>query len=741
MRPLTLAVLFSLLAATALAATPALNTPEVLLDRTFTTDVAPGSRMSAAAATNGSEFLVAWVDHREMFPTVRVARVSRIGDVIDPLGIVVARDFNRDTVRVSVGSDGQDYLLAYDCGSYQTPAVCTAVVTAEGVVMKSETRLAGTAPDVAWNGTEYLVAYRRLNFVTPPTPSLFAQRLTREANPTGSEITLGVGGAIAVASNGTDFYAAWTFDRVEGRVIRADGSLGPLGTVAPSIRSYGVGNVDIASNGAGYVVAWSEAADVPHVYARRVAVSGEPEGGAIIVAQDARGAFSPAVARDGDRYLIAYVVQGARPEISEIRSVHVTDSLELTDATAIVTESRPFEGPSVASNGQQSLIAWTGLGQIRIYPSFTRGVRTLTSSLRWQDSPVTSTSNEHDLVVWTELVGESQLRTLFVKRAFEDVPFGRVHDSDSPQRWPVISAGASPMIFWIERDPLTQNEKILGRRLQADARPFSGPPVFVGETSGYGFGVATIADTNYVVWVGADRQLLLTRVSTEAVVVDTTPIPIVTARTGNVVGVPAVATDGVNLFVVWAWPQGDPCPFLCPPSYFLEVARVTPNGVVAATASLDRTGTVIPAVVWNGSEYSVFWTLGFPQGLLGRRFDRQGRAIDPQPVVIDGRRRTDKLAIGWNGREYVEAGYIEESPALPAEILINRISRALRLTSTVSVHNTPEERRLPAVLLARPGRGDFVLYGKLIQEGPFLGTSRIVIRSLTPLPRSRPVRR
>jgi hypothetical protein len=294
---------------------------------------------------------------------------------------VVARDYNRDSYNVVAASDGRDYLLAYDCGSYVTPAICTAVVTAEGVVSKSPMVHAGTAPDLAWNGIEYLLVYRRSNFVEPPEPSLFARRLTRGGAAVGAEITLGVGGAVAVASDGTDYYVVWTFDRVQGRVVRAAGAVEEVRDVAAPVQSFGSGNLDVASNGSEYLVTWAEALRAGRVAARFVNGDGEAVGPTLTVAESPLGAFSPAVTWQGDRYLLAWVTGGFVTGATEIRAAYVSQPTSVSEPFTIVSDGRRHEKPSSATNGR-SLVAWSGADQIRVYDDESRISRIVTSSVR-----------------------------------------------------------------------------------------------------------------------------------------------------------------------------------------------------------------------------------------------------------------------------------------------------------------------------------------------------------------------
>ena len=762
LRSLALIVLCVLPANILSADTRTLNTPEVpVVDPAY--DVAPYSRTHATIASDGEGFLVAWIDSREPTPTVRAARIDARGEVLDPLSIVVARNSNvipAHHLTVAVAADGEDYLLAYDCGSFDTPAICTSVITRDGIVKTSTARYAGTAPDLAWNGKQYLLGYRRSNLLKPSSQrSLIAQFLTPSGEPVGGEIPLGIGSgaAVALASDGDDFYAAWTFDRVVGRVIHADGSTGPVQAIGDLTRFLSGHNIDIAYNGRGeYLVIWVQEGYLGRgVNARRVSAAGAPLGEPVVVLAEGLSSMEvPGITRVGDRYLITFLAF-IFPQ-STIRAIYADDNLALTEPISLTKEESRIEQPAAAFDGERATLAFVYDDQVRVHDLASGLTKIVSFSVRAQEYPVVSSSSDHDVIAWLEIAGDDQNPLLYTKRLFARGTGFPVHESDLGQANPAISGGPSPMVFWME--PFRRGDlraTIFGKRLTSSGSPQITEPVRLGETLlSFGLAVTTMGSRHFVIWIALNGQLMLTRVTDEGLLIDSEPIPIVTASSRLAYGELSISSDGSYLFVAWnSAPEvpdpgmstddvAPPCQFFCGPELSLHVARLTPDGVVASTSRIvDRNGGAA-AVIWTGSEYAVFWASKalesfVPNGLAALRFDRRGRPLDARPVMIDSKPRAGRPQVRWNGREFIEAVVTSPQFETPSEFLVNRIHRDLRLVETITIPS--EGRRWPVPVVI--GGRDSILYSKTILDYPYLGVPRVVIRSIDELPRSRALRR
>ena len=121
--------------------------------------------ISPAVAFDGTRFLVAWQDYRSgyEFPDVYATRVRTDGTVVDSGGIAVAAaDGAQKAPRIAF--DGTNYLVAWQGGSFEPTAVCAARVTPQGAVLDPtgiQIASAGreATPAVAFSAPDYLVVW------------------------------------------------------------------------------------------------------------------------------------------------------------------------------------------------------------------------------------------------------------------------------------------------------------------------------------------------------------------------------------------------------------------------------------------------------------------------------------------------------------------------------------------------------------------------------------------------------
>jgi len=307
----------------------------------------PGDFSSAPAiATDGTNFLVA-------IPQVAGAGAGQtltwVGYVVGPSGIVL-RSFNLTAAlpapmggsaqMAALGYDGTNYLFVYVLPSV-APSLLAESVSPTGTVLAGPNTIPGAAgfgPALAFNGTNYLLVFVGSNAVTE-TDQAFAQALspsTAQAIGSGPVPLVANSGTtgqyqsgIAVASDGANFLAVW--DGCSGG--------GACGIYASRLDSTGS-------------VLDSTAIAI-------VSAPGPPLGG---------GADAPAVAFDGQNYLVAYAdyrPQGGTSN-SNISATRISPAGTLLDGTAtaagiaITTTPGSNSGPvSVASMGGESWVTWS----------------------------------------------------------------------------------------------------------------------------------------------------------------------------------------------------------------------------------------------------------------------------------------------------------------------------------------------------------------------------------------------
>lgn len=278
---------------------------------------APGDQLAPAVASNGTEYLVVWQDMRrdERDPDIRGARLTASGTVRDPSGIAIAVAPGVQQAP-AVTSDGRGYLVVWqDCrtmdnGNYD---VYGAHVDPQGDVREHGGRGISTAPGdqlvptVGSDGSEYLVLWQD-------------------------------------SRNGTDFdvYGA----RVGSTgVLDRDGFamvVAPGDQLAPTV----------ASDGAGYFVAWSDLRSGvgSDVYGTRMVTPGIRPAN-VVLAGGAGDQVQPAVAFDGIRFLLVWTDVRNSPSF-ELYGTRIDGTGARVEPWDVMVSSGAYvQSPRLSSNG------------------------------------------------------------------------------------------------------------------------------------------------------------------------------------------------------------------------------------------------------------------------------------------------------------------------------------------------------------------------------------------------------
>lgn len=166
-------------------------------------EVEPGARVSVG--TNGTEYLVAWSGPSGM---ILGAIVGADGKVVAPAQTLVKAS-SRTVKRVAIASDGRDFFVVWDAVSgseWQTMAV---LVSPEGPprwMLPMPISMNGAAPDIVWNGSEYLVVWHNV-----PDGGIRGRRISPEGVLRSSILVVTVKGDLAprLAWDGTGYSMAF----------------------------------------------------------------------------------------------------------------------------------------------------------------------------------------------------------------------------------------------------------------------------------------------------------------------------------------------------------------------------------------------------------------------------------------------------------------------------------------------------------------------------------------------------
>ena len=224
------------------------------------------SQATPDVAWDGSEVVAVWRESRTgVADTIRVGRALPGGDPTSGEGTVIASGF--DLGDPAIASSGQQQLVVWpqDEKIYGARIAFGSVIGPNPVVV-SPPRPDFTfprSPAVAWNGTNYLVAWSDDN---SGNLDLFGARVDPSGtvlDPTGINVSSAPGDqdVPAIASNGTDFLVVWSDTRsgstsdVYGSRVSGAGSVLNTAGLPVSAASGDQSFPAVAWNGTRYVVA------------------------------------------------------------------------------------------------------------------------------------------------------------------------------------------------------------------------------------------------------------------------------------------------------------------------------------------------------------------------------------------------------------------------------------------------------------------------------------------------------
>lgn len=250
--------------------------------------VAPHFREAPAAGASRDQFLVVWTDGRNPNAVhLRGARVSRDGEVLDPVGFVIGPARREWSLAIPpvIASDGADFLVAWRVDD----RLQLARVTAAGAVTTlPRPPLPGRAA-LVWTGDAYVLFAANLSccgsgilaavfdreghMVVEPRPVV-----QEDSSVISMEAAAGAQGVLLTwtqSSNPNVFARMLSFDELRGGV-----AAGP--TVPPQPASDETVSVrSIAGDGEGFLVSWSvwpRNASAPRNRARRLDAGGNSLG-------------------------------------------------------------------------------------------------------------------------------------------------------------------------------------------------------------------------------------------------------------------------------------------------------------------------------------------------------------------------------------------------------------------------------------------------------------------------------
>jgi hypothetical protein len=323
-----------------------------------------------AVGFDGTNYLVVWEDTRNDFSDLYGTRMGQDGNVLDPAGIPITTDSNRQC-SPAIAFNGTNYLVVW----HGSPISGARVNQSGNVLDTAEIHISSGGPEysasVASSGLHYLVVWH----TGRQPPELRRVRGARVhqggwvMDPGGFDITTTYTSLYpSVASDGTNYLVGWTcyrggsfYDVYGSRVNQAGAVLDPAG-IAISIAEGSQGGPSTTFDGTNYLLVWSDGRNGSDsdIYGARVTPSGDvldPDG--IPISTAVNDQSYPAVAFDGTDYLVVW--QDNRNGSWDIYGARLTTSGTVIDTFSVSLQPGDQISPALAHGaGGQILITYSG---------------------------------------------------------------------------------------------------------------------------------------------------------------------------------------------------------------------------------------------------------------------------------------------------------------------------------------------------------------------------------------------
>ena len=413
----------------------------------FAICVAPQHQSQVAVGCNGATYLVAWTDEQNGFQhrAVYATLISPEGAIAVPNGLPVLSEAGQQLIP-AVASNGRDFLVAwlYCCSDALGSDIHGARIDGRGVLMDQVAISVSTAPgwqgdedsrlSAASNGKDYLVVWN--DFRSPESHGdIYGARITssgRVAELNDIPISIGSDYQItpSVASDGSDYLLVFqsgaesdSTDIVGSRI----GASGVVHTAQPVLLST-TGNSQIAPavayNGHEYFVVW---VDLLNRFVQGTAIRGsrvsnegktlDPGGIDIKSGGDLSGPGPPVVAASGNDFLVVWPDNRNRMTGTQIYGSRVKQNGVVLDPEGVPIS--PTSGwqlwPAIAGNAFGYLLVWfdqrasnaprAAIYGIKIDQSgLAMGREFKIADISWSVSPKVAASDNNYLVVWPDII-------------------------------------------------------------------------------------------------------------------------------------------------------------------------------------------------------------------------------------------------------------------------------------------------------------------------------------------------
>ncbi len=651
-----------------------------------------GTQLGAAAAFDGSNYLVAWIDQRAQYgAAVMIERVTPDGTVLDPGGRAISVE--GDTLlypgQAAVGFDGANYLVVWaGYGVFAKRVSTEGVSLDESPIQLSSSRRAAGPVAIVFDGTRFIVAWSSPVSTSSQT-DVYASRVStlgedldatdlRVARTSYNESLEGL------AASGDDFlvlgHESGNF-RTRGAFVGAtDGAVSASFPIAPAQ----IDSAAAAFDGSNYVVAWHRSGGVlgnPNIFARRIAPGGgfleEPV--PIGIGSEASAAFDGAStfvtwARDID--YLTRAIEGIRLSLD----LAVLDNPPFEVATG----RGPWGRPGVVAGSAGALVLWLD-GRYGATDWDVFGARIgndgtvldadgvfMVAGANMQRKTALAFDGDDFVSAWED----RRDRTADIYRVGVDREAGPLAPAqplaDGPN-WhadvAIAATSAGSLVAWTEGPDIPSTDPdIYAERFDPSGNRLDDPPLlFAAPLISQEKASVAASSSGYLIawseWRGS-RRVFAARVGLDGTLPDGDGFLL--DADGET---PAVASNGDGYLIVSVHNTVN--------GRDLRLHMATQDdGVLGPPlvypASVEQSGR--PSASWNGQHYVVAWngSGGINTAVLAARFASDGTAIDVQPVrfatSIDGHPRIASggrtSLVTWRDGDGVRAAWFTSTGAV-----------------------------------------------------------------------------
>ncbi|MEN6357079.1 MAG: hypothetical protein ABFD83_08360 [Armatimonadota bacterium] len=596
-----------------------------------------GKQLAPDVAWNGTEYLVVWADKRSSLQHIYGCRVRPNGEVLDPQGILLSGS-TASQYYPKVASDMSSWLVVWQDTISTSLDVYGCKVNSDSTISKrygiSTTTNNDEMPDVAYNGTNYIVVWSDYRNYTTSDTDIYGCRVSR----------LGV--------------------RLTGDILVSCTSSGTIG--APGAQM----NPRICSMGTTCMVVWEDYRNSSEsdVYGARISSTASVlDKGGIAISTQTDDEEMPCIEYNGSRLLAAWRAKGADRTMRGAR-LNTSGTVLDTSGIAISTGMAGATCGCVAGANSAFVAGWSSfsvtdsdaLTTLVTNSGSVQNAAGVTTSMALDDEndySVADNGSEY-AVVWSQTVnGSSDIMAARISHDGEplcDEPVNITSNYLGEQVEPSIAwNGSRYLVVWSGNETFSTTDwDIRGWFLDSGLNKLSISPLSISTaaedqvnpcaaSNGSSFLVAW-EDYRSAVSPNYYTDIYGAVVSSSGAV---TAAATISTATGNQLK-PQAASNGTNYFVVWEDYRS---------SARIYGARVTSSGTVQDAGGIAMpqvtTSETTPSVCYGGGNYFVTWSDS--TRISGCRVSTAGSLLDASGLCIDsGTKPKSSPSACWDGSVY-----------------------------------------------------------------------------------------